>query len=314
MTDITTIGEILIDLTQTGVNENGVGVFAANPGGAPANVAVAAARLGASTAYLGKVGRDAFGDTLMQTLQDNHVDTSAVRRGSRPTTMAIVTVAPDGERSFSFVRGADEDLAATEVEDAKLASTLFLHFGSVSLTAGPSRSATIYAAREARNRGALISYDPNYRLALWPDADSALQWMAIPLPLVDVIKLSEEELPLLTGSSDLTEGTAILNNRGIRLILVTLGGAGVFYRWQGTTGTIPGFSVQVKDTNGAGDTFLGAVLSQLAHRTEGPLADLSVGELEKILTFANRAAALTCSRSGAIPAMPTLDEVEHFQP
>ncbi len=313
MTDITTIGEILIDMTQTGVNEHGVGVFAANPGGAPANVAVAAARLGASAAFLGKVGRDAFGDSLMKTLQDNGVDTSAVRRSSRPTTMAIVSVDSQGERSFSFVRGADEDLSAFEVEDAKLASTRFLHFGSVSLTAGPSRSATIYAAREARARGALISYDPNFRPALWPNEDSALQWMSIPLPLVDVIKLSEEELPLITGCSDLVEGSAILNNRGIRLILVTLGSEGVFYRWQGRTGTVPGFKVHVGDTNGAGDTFFGAVLSRLARRTDGPLADLSAEELEKILVFANRAAALTCSRSGAIPAMPTLEEVENFQ-
>ncbi len=314
MTDITTVGEILIDMTQTGVNENGIGVFAANPGGAPANVAVAAARLGASTAFLGKVGRDAFGDTLLQTLQDNHVNTEAVRRGGQATTMAIVTVAPDGERSFSFIRGADQDLSASEIEDSKLASTRFLHFGSVSLTAGPSRSATIYAAREARAKGALISYDPNFRPALWPAVDSALQWMSIPLPLVDVIKLSEEELPLITGTSDLTEGTAALFNRGIRLCLVTLGGAGVFYRWQDRTGTVPGFKVQVKDTNGAGDTFLGAVLSQLARRTNGPLTGLTAEELEEILVFANRAAALTCSRSGAIPAMPTLEEVENFHP
>lgn len=314
MTDITAIGEILIDMTQTGVNENGVGVFAANPGGAPANVAVAAARLGCSTAFLGKVGRDAFGDSLVKTLEDNGVDASAVRRGHRPTTMAIVSVAPDGERSFSFVRGADEDLSAQEVEDNKLAGTTFLHFGSVSLTAGLSRSATIYAAREARAKGALISYDPNFRPALWPSEDSALQWMAIPLPLVDVIKLSEEELPLLTGIADLEEGTAALNNRGIRLILITLGGAGVFYRWQGQTGTIPGFKVKVQDTNGAGDTFFGAVLSRLAKRHDGPLTGLERAELEEILTFANKAAALTCSRSGAIPAMPTLEEVEAFQP
>ena len=302
MTDITTVGEILIDMTQTDVNEYGIECFAANPGGAPANVAVAAARLGASTAFLGKVGRDHFGESLVKTLIANGVDTSAVRTGSLPTTMAFVSVAPDGERSFSFIRGADADYSVSEVADHMLTDTRILHFGSVSLTAGPSRSATIYAGREARHKGAIISYDPNYR--------PALEWMLIPLPLVDIIKLSEEELPLVSGVEGLEEGTAALKERGIRLIMVTLGGAGVFYRLGDQTGTIPGYSVKVKDTNGAGDTFLGAVLS----RDAGPLDGLTVEELKEILVFANRAAALTCSRSGAIPAMPTAAEVEAFHP
>lgn len=312
MTDITSIGEILIDMTQTGVNENGIECFAANPGGAPANVAVAAARLGASTAFLGKVGWDHFGESLLNTLKANGVDTSAVRQGSTPTTMAFVSVAPDGERSFSFLRGADQDYSVSEVADHMLTNTRILHFGSVSLTAGPSRSATIYAGREARHKGAVISYDPNYRPALWPDEKSAQEWMLIPLPLVDIIKLSEEELPLVSGIADLEEGTAALDARGIRLILVTLGGAGVYYRLGSQTGRVPGYSVKVQDTNGAGDTFLGAVLSRLARREKGPLDHLTAGELEEILVFANRAAALTCSRSGAIPAMPTAEEVETF--
>lgn len=134
--------------------------------------------------------------------------------------------------------------------------------------------------------------------------------MRIPLPLVDVIKLSEEELPLLTGSSDLKEGSRLLAEQGIALILVTLGSKGSFCRWQGECFSIPGVSVKVADTNGAGDTFLGAVLSRLSLRGEKPLEGLSREELENILTFANRAAAFTCSLSGAIPAMPTLAELE----
>ena len=310
MTEITTIGEVLIDLTQTGVNGQNVPVFAANPGGAPANVAVAAARLGASAAFIGKVGRDGFGAYLTGVLTENGVDASGVRADEAPTTMAVVTVAPGGERSFRFVRGADALLTQGEVDTALVEGTKVLHFGSVSLTAEPARSATLFAARHAREHGVLVSYDPNYREALWPDREEAVARMCAPLPLADVLKLSDEELPLLTGTDDPAEGTRRLADRGVSLVLLTLGGEGAFWRWQGETGLVPGVATAVADTNGAGDTFLGAVLSRLVRRGERPLEGLTVPELEDILAFANRAASKTCSRSGAIPAMPTLAELE----
>lgn len=310
MTEITTIGEVLIDLTQTGVNGQNVPVFAANPGGAPANVAVAAARLGASAAFIGKVGRDGFGAYLTGVLTENGVDASGVRADETPTTMAVVTVAPGGERSFRFVRGADALLTEGEVDTALVEGAKVLHFGSVSLTAEPARSATLFAARHAREHGVLVSYDPNYREALWPDREEAVARMCAPLPLADVLKLSDEELPLLTGTDDPAEGTRRLADRGVSLVLLTLGGEGAFWRWQGKTGLVPGVATTVADTNGAGDTFLGAVLSRLVRRGERPLEGLTVRELEDILAFANRAASKTCSRSGAIPAMPTLAELE----
>lgn len=310
MTEITTIGEVLIDLTQTGVNGQNVPVFAANPGGAPANVAVAAARLGASAAFIGKVGRDGFGAYLTGVLTENGVDASGVRADETPTTMAVVTVAPGGERSFRFVRGADALLTEDEVDTALIEGSKVLHFGSVSLTAEPARSATLFAARHAREHGVLVSYDPNYREALWPDREEAVARMCAPLPLVDMLKLSDEELPLLTGTDDPAEGTRRLADRGVSLVLLTLGGEGAFWRWQGKTGLVPGVATTVADTNGAGDTFLGAVLSRLVRRGERPLEGLTVRELEDILAFANRAASKTCSRSGAIPAMPTLAELE----
>ena len=310
MYDITAVGEILIDLTQVGVNEQGVGLFAANPGGAPANVVIASARLGAQCAFLGKVGRDGFGDTLLHTLQTNGVDSSNVTRNDQPTTMAVVSLSPTGERSFQFLRGADQSLSVQEVASVDLSHTKFLHFGSVSLTPGPSRSATLFAARQARAAGALISYDPNFRPSLWPCQESAIQWMALPLPLVDILKLSEEELPLVAHTSDLAAGTQELASLGIQLVLVTLGSKGVYYRWNGHTGLVPGYQIQVVDTNGAGDTFLGAVLRSLSLRSDSPLDGLEPAELESILAFANHAAALTCSRSGAVPAMPTLSELE----
>lgn len=303
--DIAAIGEILIDLTQTGVNGQGVPVFAANPGGAPANVAVAASRLGASTAFIGKVGTDGFGAYLRQVLRDNQVDTSMLFTDDTHTTMAIVTVDGDGERDFRFVRGADRMLRDEETESVM--NSLFLHFGSVSLTQEPARSATMAAVRRAKSQGALISYDPNYRESLWDSREEAIRRMREPLGLVDVLKISEEELPMLCGSQDPEEGSRVLEEMGISLVMITLGGEGAFCRWKGRTFRVKGVETKVADTNGAGDTFLGAMLSQLSRRR--PFAGLELGELETMVEFANRAASITCSRSGAIPAMPWLREM-----
>ena len=312
MRDITSIGEALIDLTWTGKSPAGVPLYAANPGGAPANLAVAAARLGARTAFLGKVGPDAFGEQLREVLRSNGVDDRGLLTGQTPTTMAVVSVDQEGERSFSFLRGADGELSADEVSEKELEEGKILHFGSVSLTPGKARSATIFAARHAHRSGVLVSFDPNYREKIWQDRSQAAQWISMVLPLVDILKLAQEELPLAVGTEDLEEGTRRLEEAGISLILVTLGAEGVFCRWRGKCVTLPGIPVKVADTNGAGDTFLGAVLARLCRRGEHPLEGLEWKELGEILSFANCAAALTCSRSGAIPAMPTLEEVNQF--
>ena len=310
MIDITAVGEILIDLTQSGLNELGIPVFAANPGGAPANLAVAASRLGASSAFIGKVGTDSFGTFLRNTLIENKVDVSGmVTDQDNRTTLAVVAVDKSGERTFSFYRdpSADVNLRADEISPEQLKNTRFLHFGSVSLTTDPARTATLFAAETAKANGAIISYDPNYRASLWPDEQTAIVRMLEPLEMVDVLKVSDEELPLLTGTSDLEEGSALLAAKGIRLVLVTLGAEGAFYRFGGRTGRIPGVKVQVGDTNGAGDTFFGATLAQLAK--VGTLDALTAEKLEEILTVSNKAAAITTSRHGAIPAMPTAEEV-----
>ena len=311
MTDITAIGEILIDLTRSGVNEQGVPRFDACPGGAPANLAVAAARLGASSAFIGRVGRDSFGDALRRTLEQNGVDVSGMSVDPvQHTTLAVVDLDPTGERSFSFYRdpSADVALSTADVPQQLLEDTKLLHFGSVSLTAEPSRSATLEAARTAKAKGAWISYDPNYRPSLWPDEQTALRQMLEPLPLADVLKVSDEELVLLTGCEDLDEGAKRLaEENDIRLVLVTCGPDGARYRYKGRSGHVPGVKVTVGDTNGAGDTFFGAALSRLARRDS--LDDLETGELEEIIAFANKAAAITTSRHGAIPAMPTREEM-----
>ena len=309
MRDITSVGEALIDLTWTGENGEGVPVYAANPGGAPANVAVAAARLGASTAFIGKVGRDCFGEQLRRVFRENGVDDGGLLTSPLPTTLAVVSVDGQGERSFSFIRGADGALLADEVEEHMVEGSKVLHFGSVSLTPAGARNATVFAARHAHRSGVLVSFDPNYREKLWEGEEQARQWITMVLPLVDILKLSREELPLAAGTEELEEGTRLLEEGGIPLVLVTLGAEGVFCRWRGEGFLVPGVKTAVADTNGAGDTFLGALLSRLCARGGRPLEGLEREELADILAFANRAAALTCSRSGAIPAMPTLEEV-----
>ena len=314
--DILTVGEVLIDLTQTGIDERGVRTLAANPGGAPANVAVAASRLGAKTGFVGCIGRDAFGDSLRETLEKDGVDTTGlIAHDTIPTTLAVVTVNDGGERSFTFYRrpGADILLTREAIPDGLAENAPILHFGSVSLTDEPARSATLQAAKDAKENGALITYDPNYRPALWLSVEDAVEWMRAPLDMVDILKISDEETELLSGKKDPAAAAEVLTAKGIRLVLVTLGPDGVYYRYEPAdgetlTGTVPGYKVRVADTNGAGDTFFGAFLSKVAAR-DGGIDGLTKENLEAFLRFSNRAASLTTSRPGAIPAMPTLDEV-----
>lgn len=311
MAVITSIGEILIDLTQTGISQEGVPQYSAFPGGAPANLAVAAARLGADTAFIGKVGGDSFGAQLRRTLQENHVDTTCLFTDpAEQTTVAVVSVDREGERSFSFYRspGADACLTQEEAVIGLKEAPKLLHFGSVALTREPAQSAVFVVAAMARRLGALVTFDPNYRANLWPSEADAVYRIKQALSLCDILKLSLEELVLLTGTDDLEKGAAQLAQYGVILVLVTLGHDGVYYRYRNKTGSVPGRPCKVADTNGAGDAFFGAVLARLSGLELS--SPLSIAQLEEILTFANCAASITVSRHGAIPAMPTLEEVE----
>ena len=313
MFDIITIGEMLIDLTQTGVSDAGIPVYTAFPGGAPANVAVAAAKLGAKTAFIGKVGNDAFGKLLVDTVKNNGVNADGMIVSDKAnTTLAVVSLQGNGERSFAFYRKgfADTLLSEDEISSQQLGDTRFLHFGSVSMTEEPSRSATFNSALRAKNMGATVTYDPNYRASLWDSVDEALLQMKMPLSIVDILKISDEELPLLTGTDDPEEGTKQLSRQyGIPLILLTLGAKGAYYRFGDLTGLCEGIKVKVADTNGAGDTFFGAFLSGMARIGKYNPSQLTEDEIKELVAFANKAASITTSRSGAIPAMPTLDEV-----
>ena len=312
MTDIITLGELLIDLTQRGSDENGNGEFTAYPGGAPANVAVAASRLGASAGFIGKVGDDAFGRNLADTLKKDNVDISGLYYDDyQPTTMAIVSVDESGERDFSFYRkpGADTQLTVDEAVGALSADLpKILHVGSLSMTTSPGKEACEEAVKYAKDNGSVISYDPNYRAALWDSEEHAIEMMKVLLPYADILKVSDEEMVMLTGTDDFEEGSRILAEYGIGLVMVTLGSDGVFVRMGSHTATVPGFSVEVADTNGAGDTLLGAMLMQIAKGIDG--TEDVWAQLLRMVRYANKAASLTCSRHGAIPAMPSFAEME----
>ena len=310
--DLTALGETLIDFTPCGTNEVGVPLYAQNPGGAPTNVLAQCARLGGKTAFLGKVGRDGFGDFLRAGMEANGIDTRGLRESEEiHTTLAFVQLDSRGERSFSFYRkpGADILLEADEVDLRRVRSSRVFHFGSLSLTDEPARGATRVAVLAARDGGCLVSYDPNYRAPLWPSVEEARTAMLELLPLAHILKVSEEELALLTGTDDLEAGTARLTAMGPILVLVSLGERGAYYRLGERTGLVDAFPVRTVDTNGAGDSFLGAVLWRLRDRTPEDLAKLDEAALRDIIRFGNAAGALTTTAPGAIPAMPGPDRI-----
>lgn len=309
---IVTIGELLVDLTQTGEN-NKVPQYSANPGGAPANVAVAAALMGAQTAFIGKVGNDSFGHMLVDTLKSKNVDTQGVILSNEyKTTLAVVSVDCKGERSFSFYRKncADVNLTADELPLNLIETADVFHFGSVSLTDEPCATATETAVKTAKSSGAVITYDPNYRPLLWNSESQAKAEMRHLLKYVDIIKVSDEELFLLTDKTDLSSGADDLLALGIKIVIVTLGEKGAYFKTPFSQGKVDAFVGDVADTNGAGDTFFGTFLAQIKNFEE--TVKNSNNTLYNAVKFACAAAGLSTTKSGAIPAMPTRKETEDF--
>lgn len=313
MRDVVALGELLIDFTPGGETDQGAALFVRNPGGAPANVAVMAAKLEDSAAFIGKVGKDAFGGFLRQTLADRGVDCSGLVTDEQvPTTLAFVQLDESGDRSFTFYRkpGADMMLTVGEVDRGLVDDCRVFHFGSVSLTDEPCRSATLETAVYARKKGKLISFDPNYRPFLWRSGEEACEQMKKGIRLADVLKVSEEEMTLITGEPDWETGSQKLLDMGPSLVLVTMGEKGGAYRNRVCRGHLPAYDVEVADTTGAGDAFMGAVLHQLKELSAAKIASLDREVLEDVVDFANAAGSLTTTRGGAIPALPTLEEIE----
>ncbi|MEI7025621.1 PfkB family carbohydrate kinase [Paenibacillus sp. y28] len=313
------IGELLIDFVP---EENGlplaeVPLFRKAAGGAPANVAAAVAKLGGASRFIGKIGADPFGQFLRETLVSAKVDPALVETGEARTGLAFVSLRADGERDFLFYRqpAADMLLHSSELQDAWFADAAILHFGGVSLIHEPCRSATLAAAERARRLGALVSYDPNVRMTLWgDDTERARCEMLAPMAHADVVKVSEEEIHFLTGTEDLLQGAHQLLEQGPQVIVATLGAEGSRFITSLADIAVPAPRVNAIDTTGAGDGFVGGLLYQL---TQWAIAPVQIGRaladegfVREIGRFASAVGALTTTRRGAIPALPTREEVE----
>jgi len=324
MTDrpkVVTMGEVLIDfMASPRVKQlENAEHFTPKAGGAPANVAVGVRRLGVPSGFIGMVGNDAFGRLLRKTLEGQGVDVrSLAMSADQPTTLAFVALDERGVPDFSFYRhpGADLSLRFSHVDLSVLTGARVFHFGSLSLVAPPAADTTRALLAFANERGLFVTYDPNYRPALWPGEEIANQRMGEPLPHVHLLKVSHEEMERLSGTSDIARGCAKLAERGPSCIVVTRGGEGVSGWLAGEHFDIPEQAVDVKDTTGCGDALMSGAIAGLL-RAYPDLDRNTTIELEpfrRALEFANCCAALTATRLGAIPALPTEDEVRKQWP
>ncbi len=308
--DVTALGEILIDFTESGTSENGARLFEQNPGGAPANVLSAVAHLGGKAAFIGKVGKDMHGAFLRETVEHCGIDTRGLIETEEGfTTLAFVAL-KDGERSFSFARkpGADTLLTKEEVDYERIRESRIFHIGSLSLTDKPVKSASIAALEFAKKEDVIISYDPNYRASLWKNEETAKREMRSLIPYADVIKISDEEMALLTDFAGVEEAGKALVEQGVKVALVTCGGEGAYVFTKEGHVHVPAEGGKPVDTTGAGDAFMGGFLYRLSQSGKNPAA-LSLEEVKSFAHFAAKVAGVCIARRGAINAMPLLSEV-----
>lgn len=312
MLDVVALGELLIDFTCISADADGYPTMAAHPGGAPANYLAAVTKFGGKTAMLGKVGTDAFGKLLTGTLEKAGIDTRGlIATPDVFTTLAFVTLDETGNREFSFARkpGADTCIGTDEVRYDLLDETKVLHFGTLSLTDEPTRSATYAAVEYCREHGKLISFDPNLRKPLWRDLEEAKKQMLWGLAHADVVKISDEEVEFLFGL-DVQAGAAhILKEFGVKLVFVTCGPEGCWFDNGTARGMTPSlWDIKVLDTTGAGDIFGGSAMWKLLQTGKAP-ADLTEADLRDITAFACTSAGLSTTRPGGISSVPEYEEV-----
>ena len=314
--DVICIGEALIDLlaVQSGKRLRDVAEFRRVAGGAPANVAVGTARLGKKSAFIGRVGRDEFGFYLRDIMAGNGVNIDLLQYDDEARTgLAFIALPTPTTREFLFYRnpGADMRIDPEKFNIEFIRNTKIFHFGSITLIGEPSRSSTLRAIDIAKNAGALISYDPNLRIDLWPDGAHAKKQILEAIPLADIVKLNDEELEFLTGETDILTGATRLISSGPGIIFVTLGEKGSFYATSRFSGRIPTYNVRTVDSTGCGDSFVSGLLAFLAENSLNEVLndEAAIAEAVKI---SNAAASITSMKKGVIPSLPYKKELEEF--
>lgn len=312
--DVTALGELLIDFTENGISTQGNPVLEANPGGAPCNVLAMLNNLGKKTAFIGKVGKDAFGEMLAREVENSGTDIrNLVFDETVHTTLAFVHTKPDGDRDFSFYRnpGADMMLRREEVMEDVIKNSRIFHFGTLSSTHEGVREATRYAIDVAKQNGLFVSFDPNLREPLWASLDDAKEEIAYGLSKCDILKISDNEVEFMTGTDDYEKGAAIIRERyGIPLMFVTLGREGSRAYYKDLAVEVPPFLQEhTIETTGAGDTFEACALNYVL---EHGMENLSAEDLKNLLTFANAGASIITTRRGALRVMPHAEEIQQL--
>ena len=312
MFDVVALGELLIDFTCVSQDADGYPTMAAHPGGAPANFLAALAKFGAKAAMIGKVGNDTFGKLLLGTLKSAGISTDAMVCDDKVfTTLAFVTLDETGDREFAFARkpGADTCLHLDEIDLSVIDHTKVLHYGTLSLTNEPARSATYAVVEYARKAGKLITFDPNLRKPLWADIEEAKKQMLWGLMHADVVKISDEEVEFLFGLAPQEGAQYILKNFGVKLVFVTCGAQGCFVANEQAEGFAPSLTdIKVVDTTGAGDIFGGSAVFKLLQTGKAP-ETLSREELLEITSFACTSAGLSTTKPGGISSVAEYEEI-----
>lgn len=312
MQGVITLGEALIDFTP--LDDQNLD-FRKNPGGAPANVAVALSRLGVDVSFIGKVGNDILGNFLAGKLESENINIdNLVLTNEAKTAITFVTLDDDGDRSFDFYidPSADRFLRVDEIDAKLFTENKIYHFGSISLIDEPARSATKKGIELARQNEMLVSYDPNLREMLWDSLTEAKEMILSVMGQVDILKVSVEELEFLTGEKGIEKGADILKSEyDIPVIFITCGSEGSYY-YKDQLGFVEAFKVDAVDTTGAGDAFISGVLYNF-EQTDLALTEINNKFLENTLKFANYSGAIAASVSGAMVALPTLREIKQLE-